>query len=242
MEIRSRISSARFDARTLQKAWRTTIATLMLTIAVAVSVASGKAAAQDKTWSVSADYIEACSCHLFCPCYFNTGPEGGTMCEFNNAVKIAEGHVGDTKVDGLKFWLSGDLGGDFTKGMKSAVITMEPGTTEKQASAITFLIGKIYPVKWKHVAADKAAILWEKNGMNGHAKLGNGQGEVYLKGVKDPDGSQTVLNNVAYWGAKTNTGFYLAKGTHHYRGHGYNYSLTDRNGFFIHIESSGDLK
>ncbi len=50
-------------------------------------------AAENQTWSVKADYIEACSCHLFCPCYFNAKPEGGHHCEFNNAIKITQGHV-----------------------------------------------------------------------------------------------------------------------------------------------------
>ena len=193
------------------------------------------------TWSVKADYIEACSCSLFCSCYFNTKPEGGMMCEFNNAVKITEGHVGDTKVDGVKFWLSGDLGGDFTKGMKSAVITFEPTTTPAQQKAVQFLIGKIYPVKWGKVATDKSAISWEKTGMNGHARLANGKGEVTLKGVTDPAGKETVINNLKYWGAQRNTGFYLAKGTHRYKGFGHDYSMKDRNGFFIHIESNGTM-
>jgi hypothetical protein len=201
---------------------------------------AGSAQAQsDKTWSIKADYIEACSCHLFCSCYFNTKPEDGMMCEFNNAVKIQEGHVGDVKVDGLKFWVSGDLGGDFTKGMKGAVITVEPGTSKKEEEAITFLISKIYPVKWGKVEVDHAPIQWEKNGMKGHALLGKGQAEVQLEGVTDSNGEQSVLRNVKYWGADSNTGFYLAKSTHHYKGHGYDYSLKDRNGFFIHIESSG---
>src|SRR5262249_49056875 len=62
------------------------------------------AAAGNQSWSVKADYIEACSCHLFCTCYFNSGPEGAHHCEFNNAVKITEGHVAGVKVDGIKFW------------------------------------------------------------------------------------------------------------------------------------------
>src|SRR5205807_1922789 len=173
-------------------------------------------AGPDKTWAVKADYIEACSCHLFCSCYFNTSPEGGAMCEFNNVLKIAEGHVGDVKLDGAKVWISGDLGGDFTKPLKSAVITLEPTVTKQQEEAIKFLIGKIYPYKWQKVAVDKSAITWEKNGLNGHAKLGNGQGEVTLTGVKGADGKQAVLNNVTYWGAQKNTGFYLAKSTHRY--------------------------
>jgi hypothetical protein len=199
-----------------------------------------KSAEPAKSWAVKADYIEACSCSLFCSCYFNMKPEGGHMCEFNNAVKINEGHVGDVKVDGLKFWVSGDLGGDFTKGMKGAVVTLEPNTTKAQQDAILFLIGKIYPVKWqKAPVLDKAPIMWEKSGINGHAKLGNGQGEVVLKGVPGADGKQAVINNLKYWGAQKNTGFFLAKGTHHYKGHGYNYSHKDMNGFFIHIESAG---
>ena len=194
-----------------------------------------------KTWSVKADYIEACSCHLFCSCYFNTSPEGGMMCEFNNVIKITEGHVGDVKLDGSKVWISGDLGGDFTKPLKSAIITMEPTATKEQQEAIKFLVGKIYPYKWQKVAVDKAPITWEKNGMNGHAKLGNGQGEVTLTGVKGADGKQAVLQNVKYWGAQKNTGFYLAKSAHHYKGHGHNYTLKDSNGFFIHIESAGTM-
>src|SRR5262249_50152762 len=125
--------------------------------------------AKDNTWAIRADYIEACSCHLFCPCYFNTSPEGGHHCEFNNAVKVTEGHVGDVKVDGTKFWLSGDLGGDFSQGeMKSAVITFDPAVTAKQQEALKYLIGKIYPVKWGAVAVDKAPITWEMKGENGH--------------------------------------------------------------------------
>src|SRR5580658_2757734 len=134
--------------------------------------------APDKSWSVKADYIESCSCSLFCSCYFNTKPEGGSMCDFNNAVKISEGHVGGVSVDGVKFWLSGDLGGDFTKGMKAAVITLEPGLTHEQEDAVKFLIAKIYPVKWGSVAVDHSAITWEQKGANGHAKLANGKGEV----------------------------------------------------------------
>ncbi|MBS1723167.1 MAG: DUF1326 domain-containing protein [Armatimonadetes bacterium] len=196
---------------------------------------------QPKTWSIKADYIEACSCSAFCSCYFNTGPEGGMMCEFNNAVKIAQGHVGDVKLDGKKFWLSGDLGGDFTKGMKSAVVTFDTGTSQAEKDAIMYLIQKVYPVTWKEVNMDEAPITWEKSGMNGHAKLGD-KGEVVLEGIPGPDGKQARLDNVKYWGAQKNSGFYLAYGTHHYKGFGHDYSLEKRNGFFIHIESEGNVE
>lgn len=224
------------------KLQKSVVAMGALALVLAVGIAyRAQGASGSKTWSIKADYIEACSCHLFCPCYFYTQPEGGERCEFNNAIKITEGHVGDTKVDGLEVWLSGNLGGDFTKPLKSAIITVEPNITPKQEDAIKFLIAKIYPYKWEKIAVDKAPIKWEKTGMNGHAVLGTGKGhgEVTLTGVKGADGKQTVIQNLKYWGAQKNTGFYLAKSKHRYKGHGHNYSYDDHNGFFIHIESSG---
>ncbi len=196
---------------------------------------------KEKTWSIKADYIEACSCQLFCSCYFNTSPDNGHSCEFNNAVKVSEGHVGDVKLDGVKFWMSGNLGDSWKDGeMDSAVITFDTAVKPEQQEALKFVIGKLYPVKWKSVATDTAAITWEKKGKEGHAKLGDA-GEVTLTSFVGSDGKQAVINNLKYWGADSNTGFYLAKSEHHYKGHGHDYTFKDANGFFIHIESSGKV-
>src|SRR5579862_7076819 len=176
---------------------------------------------------------------MFCPCYFNDKPEGGEMCEFNNAVKILDGHVGDVSVSGKKFWLSGDLGGDFAHA-KAGIITFDTGTTQPEKDAIAFLVLKIYPSQWQSVKMDEAPITWERTGMDGHATLGGGEkGDIVLKGIHGANGKQAVINNVKYWGADRNNGFELAYGTHHYKGNGFNYSHENRNGFFIHIEASG---
>ncbi len=194
---------------------------------------------QNKTWSIKADYIEACSCGMFCSCYFSPHPDGGEMCEFNMAVKLAEGHVGDVDVTGKKYWLSGDLGADFSK-PKAAIITFDTGMTKAEKDAIVFLVTKIYPYNWQSVNLDEAPVTWERSGMNAHATLGGGEkGDIVLKGIKGPDGRQTVINNLQYWGAQKNNGFELAYSTHHYKGFGHNYSHENRNGFFVHIESSG---
>ncbi len=81
-----------------------------------------KATTFEPQWAMKADIIEACSCPMFCQCYFNAEPAahgehaahgGGThFCKFNNAYKISKGNWGATALDGAKFWLSGDLGGD----------------------------------------------------------------------------------------------------------------------------------
>ena len=84
-------------------------------------------------WSMNATAIEACSCPMFCPCYFNTEPashgshgaahgeaagdeRSGHFCLFNMAYKVNKGHHGQTKLDGAKFWISGDLGESWSDG------------------------------------------------------------------------------------------------------------------------------
>src|SRR6187431_2886922 len=77
-------------------------------------------------WDMKATIIEACSCPMFCQCYFDTKPaahggheghgEGEHFCKFNNAFKVDRGAFGETKLDGAKFWVAGDLGGDFSTG------------------------------------------------------------------------------------------------------------------------------
>src|SRR4026207_2077432 len=77
-------------------------------------------------WSFNAPAIEACSCPMFCQCYFDTKPAGhtahagtgstGHFCRFNMGYKVNKGVYKGTKLDGAKFWIAGDLGGDWSKG------------------------------------------------------------------------------------------------------------------------------
>ncbi|HEU4929758.1 MAG TPA: hypothetical protein VFU38_08005, partial [Candidatus Krumholzibacteria bacterium] len=79
-----------------------------------------------KDWSMNATIIEACSCPMFCQCYFNPEPAaaapsgehaghaghggGEHFCRFNNAFRVDKGKVGNVKLDGALFWVAGDLG------------------------------------------------------------------------------------------------------------------------------------
>ena len=70
----------------------------LLTLCVLILLASTPA---KPAWQMKADYVEACSCHLFCPCYFNKHAEH-PHCEFNMAVKVREGYSGNTNLAGAK--------------------------------------------------------------------------------------------------------------------------------------------
>src|ERR1700682_335821 len=122
------------------------IAGVFICIAVGVWAAE-QSAKTSSEWAMNASIIEACSCPMFCQCYFNSSPaghggheghgEGGHFCKFNNAYKVNHGHAGSVKLDGAKFWVAGDLGSDFSKGqMDWAVLTFDSAVTQEQREAI----------------------------------------------------------------------------------------------------------
>jgi hypothetical protein len=76
---------------------------LFLLIGLAL-IGGGAALAADMksdapSWSMNASIIEACSCPMFCQCYFNSKPSSHAMagmadehyCRFNNAFKVNRG-------------------------------------------------------------------------------------------------------------------------------------------------------
>lgn len=174
-------------------------------------------------WAMNATIIEACSCPMFCQCYFNSQPsehmvmngEAHSMehfCKFNNAFRVNKGSYGGTKLDGAKFWVAGDLGGEFSTGeMNWAVVTFDPSVTPAQREGIAAIVGHVYPVKWKSFSvATDAPIEWNYTKDLATAKLDGGKaGEVTLKRFPGNSEQPITINNLKYWGTKRNNGFVL---------------------------------
>jgi hypothetical protein len=194
---------------------------------------SWKATAAETGWSMNATIIEACSCPMFCQCYFNSEPAapagheghgghegtaGGHYCRFNNAFRVNKGHAGGVKLDGAKFWVAGDLGGDFSKGqMDWAMIAFDPSVTKEQRDGITTIMGNLYPVKWNSfTVAPDGAIEWSTTKEGAVARLDGGKGgEVVLTHPASAmtTGKPVVIQNLRYWGAPRNDGFVLMPNT-----------------------------
>src|SRR5258706_15781722 len=106
----------------------------LLTVCVLILLAStpGKPG-----WQMKADYVEACSCHLFCPCYFNKHAEH-PHCEFNMAVKMREGASGNTELGGGQNWVTGGLGGGggAKKKEEKGVGSVGPSPKKKKRGAL----------------------------------------------------------------------------------------------------------
>lgn len=192
---------------------------VVLLAVLALLVVSVGHTAPGSDWAINATAIEACSCTHFCPCYFNPHPsahhENGKtehFCKFNNAYKVNKGHYGSTDLTNAKFWINGDLGGDFSQGqMDWALVTFDKRTTPEQRQALGEIIGHVFPVKWKSQQVSEGDIdTWTFDKDSAHATLNGGKtAEVKLKRFPGMTDEPAVLKNVKYWGTPRNDGFVM---------------------------------
>jgi len=210
---------------------------LLLVLALAITLLGSTPA--KPAWRMKADYVEACSCHLFCPCYFNKHAEH-PFCEFNMAVKVREGYSGATNLAGAKYWLTGDLGDKWGTEKKAPWVTVsfDPATNKAQRDALTPMILKIYGLAWGELKAQEAPIAITRSGDIAEAKLAGGKmGYMKLKREPGADGKGVVLKNVKYFGAANNDGFEMYKSIRHEANvPGHKFSYSDRNAFLISLD------
>ena len=217
-----------------------------------VGVSTRQLASQTADWAINSTVIEACTCPMFCQCYFNEHPaehtdQGqhkghgkGQFCKFNNAFRVNTGHHGNVKLDGAKFWVAGDLGGDFSKGqMDWAVLHFDPAVTKEQRAAIGEILPRLYPVKWNSfsMGAD-APMEWHFTADRAVARLDGGKAaEVILNRSKGMSNKPIVMTNVPYWGAPRNDGFIMMKNeVQAYRLGDKAYETRNTNGFMITLD------
>ena len=188
----------------------------VLVIALLLLASPMLRATEGKDWHFNGTVIEACSCPMFCQCYFNTSPAshpehgGDHFCKFNMAYKVNKGHHGDTDLSGVKFWIAGDLGSEWDDGVTEwAVVTFQPGTTDAQKAGVATALGHIFPVEWKSFeVAEDAEIEWQATEERAEAKLAGGKNaHTILNKFQGMGGETGLLENVAYFGAARNDGF-----------------------------------
>lgn len=207
---------------------------------VSVLTVSLAAAPGESSWRIKADYVEACSCHLFCPCYFNKHAEHA-KCEFNMAVAVREGHSGNVDLANTKYWLTGDIGDKWGTEKKGSwvVVSFDPSTSKAQRDALAPIILKTYGLEWPELKVQEAAIEIRQSGDTVEAKLAGGQW-AYMKLQREPgvDGNGVVLKNVRYFDAVQNDGFQMYKSIEHRAAlGGHEFSYSGRNAFLITIVS-----
>ncbi|MGH2574339.1 MAG: DUF1326 domain-containing protein [Ignavibacteria bacterium] len=172
-------------------------------------------------WSINATEIVACSCTMFCQCYFNTNPDahcempvGGKMryCLFNEVVSVNKGNYGNVTLDGIKVWMAGNLGDDFSDGEGEwAIVRFEPSTTKEQRDGFLKIFSYVMPLKWKSfTTGEDASVSWSVTKDRAEGKLNGGKSaEIVLKNSNAAGTDPVMIKNLKYLGTPRNDGFYL---------------------------------
>jgi Protein of unknown function (DUF1326) len=228
-------------------------ATLVLCLMIPSTADQKQGTTKGSAWNMNATIIEACSCPMFCQCYFNAQPAapGGHeghgsnehFCRFNNAFKVNKGSYGTVKLDGAKFWVAGDLGGDFSKGqMDWAVVTFDKSLAKEQRDAIANILSHLYPVKWNKLTASEGEIAWTPGMNEARASIDGGKtAEVVLrhpgKDHSNVPSQPVVIKNLKYWGAPRHDGFILMPNVvEAYRAGDKPFEFKGTNGFMITLD------
>jgi hypothetical protein len=195
-----------------------------MSIAVLIAGVLGVSLAGDvqtPEWSFNGTTIEACTCPMFCQCFFNTKPaahaghdshRAGHYCRFNIALKVNNGRYGAVTLDGAKFWIAGDLGADFSSGQTDwAILTFERSAPKAQRDAIMAILPHIYRMKWKTFSvAEDGDLEWNAGKDRAIARLNGGRtAEVILRRHPGNTDEPIVVRNLKYQGAPRNDGIIL---------------------------------
>jgi hypothetical protein len=86
-------------------------------------------------WRIVADETVSCNCAWGCPCQFNALPTHG-RCEALAAIRIREGHYGDTKLNGVTFAAAYWWPGAIHEGNGIVQLVIDEKATPAQRTAI----------------------------------------------------------------------------------------------------------
>jgi hypothetical protein len=207
-------------------------------------------------WHMNATIIEACSCPMFCQCFFNTKPANHAghaehtghaghgkaehFCRANNAFKVNRGHYGDVKLDDLRFWVSGDLGDDFSDGeVEWTVLTFDRSASPEQREAVLSILPHLYPFQSKSFSMAEGTIdQWRFDKDTAVATLDGGKtAEVRLRRATGMTDEPVVIRNLPYMGAPRNDGFILMPNeVQAYRIGDKAFEFKGTNGFLITVD------
>jgi hypothetical protein len=115
-------------------------------------------------------------------------------------------------LDGIKFWIAGDLGADFSQGQADwAALTFEHSTPKTERDAIMAILPRIYPFKWKAFSlAEDGSLEWDATKDRAVARLNSGRtAEVILQRHRGNIDDPIVVTNLKYHGAPRNDGIFL---------------------------------
>lgn len=86
-------------------------------------------------WRLEGEWLKSCNCDFGCPCDFNSRPTNGD-CRGLLGMRITRGHFGDTRLDGLSFFVTVHFPGPLHEGNGEAQPIVDERASQAQREAL----------------------------------------------------------------------------------------------------------
>jgi hypothetical protein len=190
-----------------------------LFLSAALPALAGQPVTAPADWSMNASVMQACTCPVLCQAVVDreaTSDEGSYLdpphyCRFNSAFLVNYGHAGPVRLDGAKFWISGDFGTDPSKGSADwAILTFDRATSQPQRDALAAIVARLMPAKWQSLTLAEGDIRWTPGREVAWATLDGGEtAEIRLKRFQGITRDPVTIQNLRYFGASRTESFVL---------------------------------
>jgi hypothetical protein len=93
-------------------------------------------------WTIKGELTLSCNCEVFCPCVLSLGQSAPTegYCLTWAAVRIDEGHFGETDLTGVKFGFMAEIPGKLGRGNWTVALFVDDKASVQASKALTWIM------------------------------------------------------------------------------------------------------
>jgi hypothetical protein len=189
-------------------------------------------------WKLNGTYFESCNCDTACPCIF-LGPPTRGDCTVLVAWHIDEGHFGDTCLNGLNTVLAVHSPGHMLQTKWKAALYLDERASQEQRDSLTRIFAGQAGGHLANVAACVGEVLGVKavpidyraEGKRRSVSI-NGLADLEIKAVPGQDGAEVTIAGPPFCVVPGIPPVVAKSKRLSYRDYGYQWELSDRNGFY----------
>lgn len=189
-------------------------------------------------WELNGAYFESCNCDAACPCIF-LGPPTRGDCTLLVAWHIDQGHFGDTRLNGLNTVLAVHSPGHMLQTKWKAALYLDERATQEQRDSLTKIFAGQAGGHLANVAACVGEVLGVKAVPIDYRAEGKrrsisikGLADLEIEAVPGQNGAEVTIADAPFCIVPGIPSVVAKSKRLSYRDYGYQWELSDRNGFY----------
>ena len=196
-------------------------------------------------WKLTGGYFEACNCDAACPCVL-LGPPTKGECTVLVAWHIEQGNFGPLRLDGLNTVLAAYAPGHMLQTKWKVALYLDDRATADQSAALTKIfagqagghLANLTPLIGEVLGVKPASIEYRGEGRQRSLSI-NGVADMQIEGISGQNGNEVTLSDMPFCVVPGIPAVVAKSKKLSYRDYGYQWEITDQNGFYSRFAYQG---